>query len=158
MQEPKKCHRCKCRRTEYTRDPNVCDQCFAWRRAAYLKTKADPEKHAKLLEQKREARKRAKQRHADWVAQLREIKVDLGPEAYDYIIPEKPTRRIPPEVIAEMVRRYEQGESTTDIAKATGRNAGGVYSILKHSGVKFRSRPEATSMAIRQWHDKRREK
>ena len=148
----RKCGRCRCLRSDFTKSERLCDRCTdpETRRAQWAATKTDPERHARHLESKRKARVK----QAAKLAELQRVRaarwrvVNGGDDEGDDVDPIAYRQRM---VVAPLMARYAAGESTTEIAAAVGRSPGHVYRLLQAAGVKFRTRGEATSIAIIKW-------
>lgn len=50
-------------------------------------------------------------------------------------------RKLPPEVIDELVQRYKSGEFTTDLSREYGISKSGFLKLLRDEGVKLRKQP-----------------
>ncbi|MCA9833496.1 MAG: hypothetical protein KC435_06100 [Thermomicrobiales bacterium] len=50
-------------------------------------------------------------------------------------------RKLSPEMICEIVQRYESGEYTTDLSREYGISKSGLLKLLREEGVRMRKQP-----------------
>lgn len=63
-------------------------------------------------------------------------------------------RRLSPETVVELARRYEAGEHTTALSKEYGVSRSGLISLLRSEGVALRRRPRfATQRSIQLYEE-----